>query len=509
MKIWLKISFAFSIIAISIAILGYFMMYELNIVSQPFKEQIPNTVKQIQKTSILNGYAQSMKYYDEVLTQSARNYAFTQDKKWEERYHTADPALSLIIDDAIKMADAKDLTFFSKVNDSNIALLKMEYASLALVDQGHQDQAIKILESKEYWDQKNIYQQGLRDYVARHGADYEKALEVHTTELNQITTSTLDLIKNETNMVYIGIIAGTVVSVIMGFVIVRGISKPISNLRIVTNKIANGDFNTRINVTGNDEISDLSNDVNIMAEKLCEYNTNLIKKERLSAIGEMAARLGHDLRNPLSVIISTIGMLKLKFKNGISEENIEEKYDRIERSIIRMSHQIEDVLDFVRVKPLELGDHSLADIVKEASDRVTKSDNIKINLPQNDLKITCDSKKLEIVVINIMTNAIQAMGDRGEIAIRITDDVDSAHISIEDSGPGIEDAILPKIFDPLFTTKQTGTGLGLVSCKNIVEQHGGSITIKNNPTTFTIIIPKIRNGFVYENQKNTVPLLQI
>lgn len=227
----------------------------------------------------------------------------------------------------------------------------------------------------------------------------------------------------------------------------------------------------------------------IEKEKQLAISEEKSKNSRFIAIGETASRLGHDLRNPLSVIMGTIQILKLKSKNGVYDENIQEKYDRIERAITRMSHQIEDVLDFVRIRPLELGNHSLVEIIQEVSGKITKPNNIQINLPQNDLKITCDSKKLEIVFINIIINAIQSIGDKGEITIKITDDKKNAYISIEDSGPGIPDEILPKIFEPLFTTKQTGTGLGLVSCKNIVEQHGGSITVKNNPTTFTILLP--------------------
>ncbi len=227
----------------------------------------------------------------------------------------------------------------------------------------------------------------------------------------------------------------------------------------------------------------------IEKEKQLAISEEKAKNSRLIAIGETASRLGHDLRNPLSVIMNTVEILKLKSKNGVYDESILKKYDIIDRAITRMSHQIEDVLDFVRIKPLELSNYSLVEIIKESSDKITKPNNIKINLPQNDLKIMCDSKKLEIVFINMITNAIQSIGDKGEITIKIACDKDNACISIEDSGPGIADEILPKIFDPLFTTKQTGTGLGLVSCKNIIEQHGGSITVKNNPTTFTILLP--------------------
>lgn len=493
MKIWIKLCSAFSIIVILTILFGYLMISQLNMIIVPFQKEIPNTLDNIQKTAILDQYAQLMKYYDEVLTQSARNYAFTQDKKWEETYRIADSALELIIQDAIKKGDANDSMFFSNVDDANTALLKMEYESLELINQGHPDKAIKILESKEYWDQKKAYQLGLTDYIIRHNTNSISAIETHANELNNIHMAIMGLIKNEINIIFVAITSIVIVLIIIGFVIIRSISKSISNLRVATNQIAQGNFTTRINVTGNDEISDFANDINIMAIKLCEYNTNLIKNERLYAIGEVAARLGHDLRNPLSNIKNALEIIQLQTKNGIYNEKIQEKYDLITRSISRMSYQIEDVLDFVRTRPLDFSVHSISNIIRQSSKNVSKSDNVKINLPQNDLKISCDAGKLEIVFINLITNALQAIKNTGEITIRITDDKDSVLITIEDSGSGIPEEALKKIFEPLFTTKQTGTGLGLTSCKTIIEQHGGKITARNNPTTFTVRIPKICN----------------
>ena len=98
---------------------------------------------------------------------------------------------------------------------------------------------------------------------------------------------------------------------------------------------------------------------------------------------------------------------------------------------------------------------------------------------------------MEIVFGNILLNSIQALGEGGgQIYVRYAKKPDSVIIEMVDSGPGIPQECLAKIFDPLFTTKQKGTGLGLTSSKNIVEQHGGTISAKNTPTTFTIVLPQ-------------------
>src|SRR5574337_609831 len=221
------------------------------------------------------------------------------------------------------------------------------------------------------------------------------------------------------------------------------------------------------------------------------------KTQRLSAIGELSARIAHDFRNPLSVITNTLEIIAIQNPN-LKEAN-KEKFDRIERAVKRMTHQIEEVMEYVVPRPLDLQKASLLSIIKSAVSNI-KTNQIEIHVPQNDLSIMCDAEKLEIVFTNLLLNATQAMNNCGKIFLRIKEDVvnndknkDFATIEIEDTGPGISKDLLTKIFDPLFTTRQIGTGLGLVSCKNIVEKHGGHIDIKtkvDHGTTFIINMPK-------------------
>jgi len=99
---------------------------------------------------------------------------------------------------------------------------------------------------------------------------------------------------------------------------------------------------------------------------------------------------------------------------------------------------------------------------------------------------------MQRVLTNMIQNSIHAMEDGGTIIIQIFEQNDEVKIEIKDTGLGIPDEVLPRIFEPLFTTKRTGTGLGLSICRKIVEDHNGSISVKNNPTTFTITIPKLQ-----------------
>ena len=215
---------------------------------------------------------------------------------------------------------------------------------------------------------------------------------------------------------------------------------------------------------------------------------DLVKAERLSTIGELTSRLVHDTKNPLSVLVVQIELMRLNNKNP-TEKDLE-GYKRMDDAISKIEYLLNNSLDFVRTKSLNLSRHSLKRIIESAVDHMVLPDKIIVNKPENDVTIICDEKQLEILFSNIFTNAVHAVGDMGYVKIGIKDEYDFIVIEFEDSGPGVPDEIKEKIFDPLFTTKQQGTGLGLASCKKIIEQHHGNISIMNNPTRFFINIPK-------------------
>lgn len=213
------------------------------------------------------------------------------------------------------------------------------------------------------------------------------------------------------------------------------------------------------------------------------------RQDKLIHIGEMTSRITHDMRNPLTVIINYSTMVRKNSRNKLDQKSLDQ-LALIEDEARKMYHQIEDVLNYVRLPPLKLQSYSLHDILKKVIERIQISDDINIHLPKNNPQIVCDIDKLEIVFVNLISNAIEAIEQSGTIIISASETKDVVTIEIEDSGPGVNQDNLEKIFEPLFTTKTTGTGLGLASCKNIIERHQGTISVKNNPTVFTIKLPK-------------------
>ncbi|TAK22854.1 MAG: HAMP domain-containing histidine kinase [Nitrosarchaeum sp.] len=283
------------------------------------------------------------------------------------------------------------------------------------------------------------------------------------------------------SMIIISIVT-TISVVLFSLLISKSISKPIISLKDVAIQISKGNFSIKANESGNDEIGELSKTFNQMVN-------SVIKSERLSTMGLLSSTLGHNIRNDLNVIKMALEILK--HKNSIkSDENTLSKITVMESSVLHIQNQIDDTLNFIRQTPLKLEKISLSKLLENTLKTIKIPENIKIDLPLNDISLYCDSSKLIVVLTNLINNSIQAIETEGKISIKAREDQDHSIIQIEDSGSGIPSEIIVKIFEPLFTTKIKGTGLGLASCKHIVEEHNGSITMQNNPTTFTIELPK-------------------
>ena len=180
--------------------------------------------------------------------------------------------------------------------------------------------------------------------------------------------------------------------------------------------------------------------------ELREKTKRLVQAERLSAIGELSARLAHDLRNPLTVIKGVVEITKTR--NNLNNIGFSSKQiDMMERAISRMSNQIDDVLEFVKIQSLRTTKNSLLDTIGLSLAKIKKSDKIKINIPDKDVEFVYDADKIEVVLDNLLTNALQAINDSGEITIRVNDLENDVVIEVEDSGSGVPDDIISKVFE--------------------------------------------------------------
>ncbi|VVB97633.1 Methanogenesis regulatory histidine kinase FilI [uncultured archaeon] len=281
MKILQKLAMGFLIFVLLLLIVGVLSFLELNDIAEPLNNEIPRSIKDVSETSYIDSLSQFIRYYDEVLTQSARNYAFTQDKKWKERYLENEPKLDKIIKEAIRLGGETDKEFFSSIDEANIALVKMEYRSMEYVDNGQKEEAIKLLESEEYWRQKEIYKSGLMQYVQMRGKKYDEALTASTKTVSDITEHTGIQIENDKRTISIIIILSSVFLAITVILFYWSILKPISKLMTSVNEISRGNLDAKIDIHSNDELGLLASAFNKMTGELAKTT---ISKDYMDSI---------------------------------------------------------------------------------------------------------------------------------------------------------------------------------------------------------------------------------
>ncbi len=235
-------------------------------------------------------------------------------------------------------------------------------------------------------------------------------------------------------------------------------------------------------------------------ELLKRTQAELVKSERLAAIGELAGMIGHDLRNPLTGIKNSVYFMKKK-GDDLDLAQSREMLQIIDKCVTYSNRIINDLLDYSREIRLVIEEVSPKKLLAESMALMEIPESIQvINKLQDKPKLEVDTDKTKRVFINLIKNAVDAMQDGGKISVESCQTEEGLEISFSDTGEGISNEILPKLFSPLFTTKAKGMGFGLAICKRIVEAHGGTITVstvEGEGTTFTLYLPfepKIKNG---------------
>jgi signal transduction histidine kinase len=215
------------------------------------------------------------------------------------------------------------------------------------------------------------------------------------------------------------------------------------------------------------------------AQERLELKEQLSRAERLSSLGEMAAGISHEIRNPLGIIRSSAELLKKKVHAVDPDNSIP---DIIVQESTRLNNIITDFINYARPRSPQLVACRIEEIIeKNATFLAAQADKqghlIKRRFEPDLPVIRADGDMLYQAFLNILINAMQAMETGGTIYVNVQASDSRVQIAFEDEGPGIPDALLDKIWDPFFTTKDIGTGLGLGIVKNIIESHGGTITI--------------------------------
>jgi PAS domain S-box-containing protein len=232
-------------------------------------------------------------------------------------------------------------------------------------------------------------------------------------------------------------------------------------------------------------------------EELIEEKTQELKEaERMATIGETAGMVGHDLRNPLQAIVNTIYLANMKLKSLPSEleekREVKKYLDTVERQVGYMNKIVSDLLDYARPIHPDSTETSIHQLIQGTllSMNIPETIDVSVVVPEK-MKLKIDSTLMRRVFINLITNAVQAMPDGGKLMIKASEKVGEVFISVKDTGIGICEDNLPKLFQPLFTTKSKGQGFGLPVCKKIIDAHDGEIIIKSKVGKGSTFIVKI------------------
>ncbi len=282
----------------------------------------------------------------------------------------------------------------------------------------------------------------------------------------------------------------------LGFLIARTITSPVEELVKVTGKISEGDLSEKTRVSGIDEIASLASSFNRMIDRLRDYEQKLVESEKLATAGQMAAGLAHEIRNPLT----SIKMLGQVLSNRLNDRREDQKMlDSMVREIDRLDRIIQQMINRTRPGELErklqdLNPH-LEEVIRLARESLSEN---KIVIEQHLTgqlpKVHLDAEKFKQVIWNLILNAKEAMPKGGTLLVSSEPAADnSIRVSVEDTGYGIPSGNEEQLFQPFFTTKPEGVGLGLTMSRKIVERHGGRLFLENrsdNGTRAVIELPE-------------------
>jgi two-component system NtrC family sensor kinase len=273
--------------------------------------------------------------------------------------------------------------------------------------------------------------------------------------------------------------------------------RPLHVLRVHARQIAGGDYGRRIEVPSRDEIGDLAREFDAMGRAIEEREHRLIRSERLATVGRMAAQITHEIRNPLASLGLYVELLGDELPAGDGEAR--RLAAAIGNEIDRLSEITETYLRFVRLpRPKlereDLGAIALAVLEFARAELALARIELELDLAPGLPEVAADENQIRQALLNLVRNAKEAMPGGGKLRVEVRPMGSQVRLTVSDTGPGIAAEHLGKIFDPFFSTKDKGTGLGLALVQQIVAEHGGRIEVAAPPgggTTFLISLPAV------------------
>jgi signal transduction histidine kinase len=267
----------------------------------------------------------------------------------------------------------------------------------------------------------------------------------------------------------------------------RRISGPVRQLTAATQRVAQGDLSARVSVTSRDELRALVESFNQMASDLKRQREDLERSNRLAAWAEMARQVAHEVKNPLTPIQLSAEHLRRVYADGTADfaAALHECTRTILEQVAILRGIATEFSAFARPPAPEAGPLDLRGLVDGvlAPYRTALPPGVRLEVDPGDglPSVQADRRLIERALVNLVENALQAVGERGTLTVRLAQAGDGVSLQVQDDGPGIDPELRSRIFEPFFSTKTGGSGLGLALVKKIAEDHGGRVALESRP----------------------------
>jgi signal transduction histidine kinase len=295
------------------------------------------------------------------------------------------------------------------------------------------------------------------------------------------------------------LLAGAIAALVAGRLVASRITRPVEALRDAAARVAAGDLSARVERRTGGEVGELVRAFNAMIQDLALGRTRLAQAERVAAWREVARRLAHEIKNPLTPIAMSVETLREAHAAGRPDfpEIFEEGTHAIAEEVRRLKKIVDEFSRFARLPAPERTEVSPEDLVSSVLALFPPPPGLTVerSLPAGLPAVWADRDQAVQVLLNLVRNALDAMAGGGTLRVSARAEGDGVALQVADTGPGIAPEDLPHLFEPYFTRKEGGTGLGLAIARRIAEEHGGRLEVESPPgmgATFTFWLPAVK-----------------
>lgn len=268
MRIRTKLLSAFIFVSSLAVVVGIVSLIQLRRIYLPIKNDITESINELIETEKRDELAQLIRYYDEILTQSARNFVFTRERRWEQRYYAFEPELDDAIKQAIAAGDAEEKEIFASVDEANRELVRMELDAMRQVKEGNQTGAIALLEDDKYWKLKAKYENGLGRYSIKRGLSHARAFQSSAIAVKIAAATAQRIVMNSGFVIAAVFLIVILISTVVTIFLNQSVVEPLNQLSDYMQRVSGGNLSGRISSTTNDEIGMVTSSYNDMVIEL-------------------------------------------------------------------------------------------------------------------------------------------------------------------------------------------------------------------------------------------------